>query len=308
MINITDEFRKKVLDALLEARSQYTGNDGNFAQIHGINKSVFSTLKRGKIQQQLGNASWITLGRHLGVTMNDHKWNVARTDVFNTIEEDVIFCQENSKARIYVDECGIGKSFTAKYLSRTRKDCFYVDASQCKTKQTFIREIARIIGVDHHDKYNEVKENIKYYLKIMSRPIIIVDEAGDLEYTALLELKELWNATEGACGWYLMGADGLRHSIEKGIKNKKVGYRELFSRFSENYSSAVPIGRDQKMAFYQRMITQVLEANMKDKTELNAIVRKCLTANGDSNQLGGLRRAESLYILLQEQQQRLQLA
>ncbi len=41
-------------------------------------------------------------------------------------------------------------------------------------------------------------------------PLVVLDEAGDLQYEAFLELKALWNATEMCCGWYMMGADGLR--------------------------------------------------------------------------------------------------
>ena len=40
---------------------------------------------------------------------------------------------KNAKAMIRVDECGIGKTFTAKYLAKSRKNCFYVDASQGKS-------------------------------------------------------------------------------------------------------------------------------------------------------------------------------
>ncbi len=73
---------------------------------------------------------------------------MARTDVFTLIEEDVSFCQAHAKGMMCVDDCGIGKTFSAKYLSRSLKNCFYVDASQAKTKQQFIRLIAKTIGVD----------------------------------------------------------------------------------------------------------------------------------------------------------------
>ncbi len=72
--------------------------------------------------------------------------------------------------------------------------------------------------------------------------LIIIDEAGDLDYPAFLELKAFWNATEGSCGWFMIGADGLRTKIESGIHSRRVGFREIFSRFSESYASVVPVG------------------------------------------------------------------
>lgn len=303
MITVTDEFKRKVVEALLAARENWSGWDTSFSIKYGLNESVFNRIKHGEIHGLIKDPKWINLGRELNVMRDERKWNVARTEVFETIEEDINFCQQYSKARIYVDECEIGKTFAAKYISRNRKNCFYIDCSQCKTKIAFMRMLAQAIGVDHNDKYLNIVANIKYWLNCLPNPVVIVDEAGDLEYKAFLELKELWNATENSCGWYMIGADGLRHMIEKGIKGKKVGFREIFSRFSSSYSSNVPTGNQERMAFYRDLITQVLSVNMEDTSELKGIVKKCMTSlevnktGNNSYQLGGLRRAESILIL-----------
>jgi hypothetical protein len=296
MIQIPKELKQEAAEALLKLRENYDGSDAAFAKQWDINGSVYSRLKNGQLDGLLSEASWINICRELNIGVNAKKWNTARTDVFVMIEEDINFCKEHSKARIFVDECEIGKTHAAKYLSRTLKNCFYVDGSQCKTKQKFIRKLAQALGVDGTGTYDQVKENIKYCLKLFPKPIIIIDEAGDLEYTAFLELKELWNATEGFCGWYLIGADGLRQKIERGIFNKKVGYRELLSRFSNNFSSAVPNGRDNKVQFYKKLISDVLSVNAEDKSKVGEIVKSCLKVDEHYN-IGGLRRAESLLIL-----------
>lgn len=293
---LTQEFKKQVLGELIARRKNYDGSDAAFAKTIQVNASVWSQLNHGKMDGLLRDSQWLTLGREMGISGGDRKWNVAKTDVFLTIEEDIKFCKTYSKAKICVDECGIGKTFTAKYLSRTMKNCFYVDASQAKTKQQFIRLIARSIGIDHTGKYVEVKENIKYYLKMLPQPIVIVDEGGDLEYPAFLELKELWNGTDGACAWYMMGADGLRAKIERGIRNKKVGFREIFSRYSERYTTIVPSEKTERINFYKKLINDVLQVNMGNKTSINKIITRCLTVDSEGN-MGGLRRAESLLIL-----------
>lgn len=299
MLQLTNEFKNSVITALLEVRKNFDGTDAAFARQWGINGSVFNRMKAGETEQILKDGKWLSLGRELGVSMSERRWNTAKTEVFKTIEEDVLFCKEYAKGRICVDDCGIGKTYTAQYLSRSLKNCFYVDASQAKTKQLFIRLIAQRIGLDSTGRFADVKANIKYYIKMLPNPIIIVDEAGDLDYPAFLELKELWNGTDGACGWYLIGADGLRAKIERGINGRKVGYRELFSRYSERYTSVVPTGNHDRLQFYRKLITDVLEVNMQDKSQLPMILKKCLTTDG-SGYVGGLRRAESLLILNME--------
>ncbi|MEG2163084.1 MAG: ATP-binding protein [Bacteroidales bacterium] len=295
-MNTTKEFKEKVTEALLRVRQMFDGSDAMFAKQQGLSAAVFSRLKGGETERIISEAQWLNIGRRLGVTMCERRWNIARTDVFNTIEEEVLFCAENSKARIFIDDCGIGKTFTAKYMSRNVKNCFYIDASQCKTKNKFIRLLARTLGVDGNGTLTDVLEGIKYYLTTLPRPVVIIDEAGDMEYSAFLEIKALWNATEGVCGWYMIGADGLAAKIERGIVGRKVGFREIFSRFSEKYSKVTPVDKQERKQFYRKLIGDVLAANTVDKELIPEIVNKCLI-QVDGN-IGGLRRAESLLLLM----------
>lgn len=296
MLQITPEFKQTVATELLRVRQNFDGSDSAFAKQYGLNAAIFSRLKSGEIDGIIRDNQYLNIGRELNVTLSERRWKIARTAVFNTIESDISFCQTYSKAMIFVDECDIGKSTAAKYLSRTLKNCFYIDASQCKTRQIFIRSMAKRIGLDENGKYAVVKANLKFYLKQLPNPVVIIDEAGDLEYTAFLELKELWNATEGACGWYMMGAEGLEEKMEKGIRNKKVGYREIFRRFSGNYRRASPVDSREKQDFFKSLITDVLNENMTDKTQMSTIVKRCMVKN-DGEPFAGLTRAESLLIL-----------
>lgn len=295
-MELTKEFREKVAKALLMQRDQFTGTDSAFAKQYDLNSAVFSRIRGGDMDRVVSDSKWLRIARTLGVSTSDRKWQVARTTVFQTIEEDIDFCQTYSKSKMFVDDCGIGKTFTAKYLSRTRKNCFYIDASQCKTRHLFTRALARVIGVDSNGRLADVKEDIKYYLNQLPTPMIIIDEAGDLDRPAFLDLKEYWNATENACGWYLVGAEGLREMIRRGVRGKKVGFAEVFSRFSEKYTSVVPVNTEDRNSFYKQLTTDVLRANCESKDIIKQVLLKCMVRN-ESNEIGGLRRAESLLIL-----------
>lgn len=297
MFEITDDLKDKVVSELLKQRDNFSGTEAAFAASLGINKSVFSTLKSGKREGLLNPAKWLNLARQLNIPVNNRNWKAARTEVFEQIEEEVLFCKEHSKSMIFVDDCGIGKTFTAKYLTHQLKNCFYIDGSQCKNAREFVRTLAKAIGADPSGKLDAVKADIKYCLNYLPNPVIIVDEAGDFRHDAWLDIKEIWNATDGYCGWYLMGAQGLRAKIDRGRKNKRVGFAEMFSRMSENYSSAVPREQSEKLEFYRKLITDVLTVNMADKHQLKAIVNRCLTVDKETGHIGGLRRAESLLIL-----------
>lgn len=295
MVQITNEFREKVAQALLEQRKNYDGSDTAFSRKFGINSAVYSRLKNGEIEGLLQPAKWISLGRELNVAMNARKWVPVETEVFKLIREDILFCKAFSKSMIFVDNCGIGKTFTAKYLAKTEKNIFYIDCTQCRKKNAFIRTLAKVVGVETKGRYDDIKEETKYFLSILPAPVVILDEAGALDKDALGLVQEYWNATEGQTGWYMMGANALRSKLSKGVEKDRDYFAELFSRFSEKFGSIVPKERHEKTDFYRQLITDVLSANMEDKTHLKELVNRCLVS--ENGTITGLRRAESLLIL-----------
>jgi hypothetical protein len=295
MIQLTEEFREKVVAGLLEQRNNYDGSDAAFARKYGINGTVYSRLKSGEREGLLQPGKWLSLGRELDVSVNERKWKAVETSVFLKIREQIMFCKSWSKSMIFVDNCGIGKTFTAKYLAKSERNVFYIDCTQCSKKHSFIRALAKVSGVDLRGTLEEMKSETKYILNILPSPVVVVDEAGALDKNALGLLQEYWNATEGRCGWYMMGANALRNRLATGISKDRDYYAELFSRFSEKFSSIVPREKNEKTDFYRRLITDVISANMDDRSKLGELVRRCLVS--ENGTVTGLRRAESLLIL-----------
>lgn len=295
MLQITIEFKEQVIKSLAEARERFEGSNADFARKFGLNASVYSRIKNGETENILSEPKWLHIGRILNVNLNASKWKIAKTDVFKIIEEDILFCKEFCKGNIIVEECGIGKTFTAKYLSKILKNAFYIDCKQVKTRQLFIRSLAKDIGLDSTGRYSDVKSDLKYYISILTKPIVILDDAGYADYSTLMEVMELIDSTEGVCGWYLIGDDSLREKIERGINGRKVGYRAMFSRLGNRYTTVVPVEKTEKVNFYKKLIRDVLTVNVDpgDNINIDQLVLKCLRSDSSST-LGDLRRAESI--------------
>lgn len=296
MIEVNTLLVEKCVEALLQASENYGGTAAQFARRFGMTPSVWSDIRNGRIENRLSPQKWLNIASILGVKATNRTWRMARTEVYDAIEQGVMACKEYGWGMIFVDKCAIGKTYSARYLAKTLKNCFYVDGSQCKTKILFSRTLANVIGVEAAGRYQDVKTRIKNALNALEKPVVIIDEAGDLEYNAFLDMKEFYNATEGSCGWYMMGANGLRKKISDGISRESVGFEEIFSRFSDAYAHVVPTNKDEQIEFYRRLLTTVLSANMDDKTNLPKLVNQCLSV-GTGNNITGLRRAEKILIL-----------
>ncbi|HMR84963.1 MAG TPA: hypothetical protein PKE30_17580, partial [Niabella sp.] len=98
-------------------------------------------------------------------------------------------------------------------------------------------------------------------------------------------------------GWYMIGADALRDWIERGKKNRKVGFYEMFNRYGGNYTTIIPFDPKEKAQFYKKLITDVVRLNVSDKSKVNEIVAKALRKNEDTGEYSGLRRIDSLILL-----------
>lgn len=284
---ITKELQSKILEGLARSRELFHGSDAKFSVSLGINNAQYSRIKNGDTEKVLGEAQWISLARKLGVSLNnDPEWKTANTPVYQFINAQLELCQQQSVSGILCDLSDIGKTYAAKIYARTHRGAVYVDCSQVKSKQKLIRYIAKELGVGSTGRYADVYEDLVFYLKTIPTPLIILDEAGDLQYEAFLEIKALWNATEGACGYYMMGADGLKEKMHRAINTKKVGYTELFSRFGKRYGKVVPIAREDSEKLMQATAAMIIKANAAPGTDVNKLLRSTL---GEDN-MPSLRR------------------
>jgi hypothetical protein len=270
---ITAELKTKIVAAITGRRELFSGSDSQYAVSLGINAAVYNRLKKGETERLLSDARWISLARALNVQLGaGASWKTAATEVFVKVTSQLDFCRQNSSLAILCDDAGIGKTYAAEEYARTHKNVVYVDCSQVKTRQQLVRFIAKYLGVGHTGRYNDVYEDLVFYLRTLSSPLIILDEAGDLNYPAFLELKSLQNRTRECCGWYMMGADGLRAKIDAGIKCKKVGYVEIFDRYGGRFQKIVPEGKDARAEFYAKQAAAVIRANAPEGTDVRGML------------------------------------
>ena len=280
-MELTNEIKQRIMEAIRANRDNYP-SDNKHAAALGISASVYNALKKGNIDRQVSDTNWICIARRLNVSLSEEmEWHAAETPTYIFISEQLATCQEGGMSAILCDMANIGKTFTARAYVKAHRNAIYVDCSQVKTKLKLVRKIASEFGVDAKGRYADVYDDLVYYLRSIDTPLIILDEAGDLQYEAFLELKALWNATERCCAWYMMGADGLKEKINRSIECRKVGYTEMLSRYGDRYSKVTPDDGRERENFLNAQARIVAQVNAPEGTDIAQIVRKTR---------GGLRR------------------
>ena len=272
-MNLNRDLKEKIITAMTERRKNFDGSDAKFATSLSVSSSQYSRIANGELDRVISDSNWISIARKLGVTLNNlPEWKTARTPVYEFVTGQLTFCQENAASRMLCDSAGIGKTYSAICYVKANKNAIYVDCSQVKSKQKLIRNIAKEFGVGHTGTYADVYADLVFYLRSLPQPLIILDEAGDLDYSAFLELKSLWNATERCCGWYMMGADGLKEKVRRSIEYKKVGYAELFDRYGSRYQKASPDSEKDMQEFKTVHAALIIKANVGDNVDIQDLI------------------------------------
>lgn len=273
-MEITVEIKQRIMEAIKANRENYP-SDNKHAAALGISASVYNSLKKGNIDRQVSDTNWICIARRLNVPLSEATdWQAAETPTYIFISEQLSTCQESGVSAILCDMANIGKTFTARIYVKKHRNAIYVDCSQVKSKQRLIRFIAREFGIGTNGRYVDVYDDLVFYLKTLEHPLIILDEAGDLQYEAFLELKALWNATERCCAWYMMGADGLKEKINRSIECKKVGYTEMLSRYGDKYSKVTPDDAKERETFLKAQAAMVVKLNAPADTDIVKVVNR----------------------------------
>lgn len=283
---ITDTHRIGIISAiqadLKHKQSQSKGySNAQHATYLGINASIYSRLNRGEYERVLSDNEWMRVAMKLDYIFDKRTdWKVAETATYKIIQTQLDVCRTQSTTGLFCDEAGIGKTEAAKRYARKHVNVVYIDCSLCKTKIKLVRTIAREFGIDSRGKYVEMLQRVIEFLSHMDYPLVILDEAGDLDYAAFLELKALYNALEFRCGWYMLGAEGLKVKIERARNNGKVGYDEIFDRYGDAYqsmTSEVEADGGNMAVFKRFQCKQVLKANIPTMTneQIDAMINEC---------------------------------
>lgn len=271
---ITTEIKQKIVFEIKLRASNYK-SQAAMARALGVNPAQLSRILKGEHDNVLSDANYISIARKFDVQLRtEAKWVTAKTPVFEFVWNQLEACQQNSLSGLLCDMADIGKTYSAKQYVKEHRNAVYIDCSQVKSKQRLIRKIAQEYGLNSAGRYIDVYEDLVFFLKSIDSPLIVLDEAGDLEYSAFLELKALWNATERCVGWYMMGADGLKAKIERNLSFKKVGYTELFSRFGNRYQKISPDGKDALDEFNRAQVAVIAEANGVGSNKLQEVYAK----------------------------------
>jgi hypothetical protein len=246
----------------------------------GINSSDFSVIENGKWKQNerlVGVQKWMRIAREVGYEFSARQgWTTADTMTRRAIRRQLEMCVQDGLCAIYCDEAGWGKTHAAREFCTATPNAFYINGGSHPRKTAFIRALATAVGINpDKSKLEDTLMDTITYLKAIPRPVLVIDEAGDLDATTYLLLKRIYNELEFQCGMYMIGARGLRKHIDSAIRRRTNGFEEVFSRFGNRYTTMLPEGNKERKEFMRSEALLVAQTNgLKDNERINRMFNR----------------------------------
>ena len=190
----------------------------------------------------------------------------------NTLLEDAQLYQNVAWA---VSPAGSGKSTTANDYAARHENAFVISCSEDMKRGDFIRELARVIGVNVSDmSLRFALERVTKYLLTLENPLLIFDEGDKIPDVVFYYFITIYNRLEGHCGIIFMSTNYIKRRMEVGLSYNKKGYDEIHSRICRKFIDLTPANSFE--------VAAVARANgIADDKIIKAVVKDAASCNFD---------------------------
>ena len=233
---MTNNEKQLIADKLRAYVAKYASQNKAVASMKGTSAGTVSNILNGK-WENISEDMWRKVSDQVkSVGDKDGGWQIVETQAFHDITLALRDAQDYKNVTWVVGEAGSGKTTTARIFGEENKEVFYILCSEDLHKGDFVREIATKMGI-RTDGYTvrELWMTIQDELIQMDAPLLVFDEADKLIESVFQYFISLYNKIEDKCGVVFLSTDYIKTRISRGLRCKKRGYKEFYSRIGRKY-------------------------------------------------------------------------
>lgn len=235
MESLSRQEKDAIREALRAYVAKYPSQNKAAGSLKGTSAGTVSSILNGKYEN-ISDDMFRNLAGQVGGMKREDGWQVVETPVFQEISYALDDAQHWRNVTWVVGEAGSGKTTTARIYAREHREVFYILCSEDMRKGDFVREIARTVGIRAEgctirEAWGLILDNVIQ----MDAPLLIFDEADKLTEPVFHYFISLYNKLEDKCGIVFLSTDYIKRRINLGLRYRKPGYKEFFSRIGRKY-------------------------------------------------------------------------
>lgn len=214
--------------------ARYASQNKASSSLKSVSVAVISKVLNGKYDN-ISDEMWRNIASQVA-RVKETGWQIVETPAYQEIQYALDDAQRWRNVTWVVGEAGCGKTTTAHLYTDKNRDVFYILCSEDMKKGDFVREIAQKVGI--RTEGHNIREAWSLILDDiiqMEQPLLVFDEADKLTEPVFHYFISMYNKLEDKCGIVFLSTDYIKRRIERGLRYRKPGYKEFYSRIGRKY-------------------------------------------------------------------------
>ncbi len=272
-MKLTNEQKNEIRDLLQAYVDRFPSQNRAANSLVGVSSGTMSTILNGRYET-ISDEMFMKIRAQISPKKADD-WNLCETMLYKELNTLLADAQQYQNVAWAVSPAGSGKSATAADYAAKHENAFVISCSEDMKRGDFIRELARVIGVNVADmSLRTALERVTKYLLTLDNPLLIFDEGDKLPDIVFYYFITIYNRLEGHCGIIFISTNYIKRRIEVGLSYNKKGYDEIHSRICRKFIELTPANS------YE--VAAVARANgIDDDKTIKAVVKDAATCNFD---------------------------
>lgn len=272
-MKLTNEQKNEIRDLLQEYVSRFPSQNRAANSLVGVSSGTMSTILNGRYET-ISDEMFVKIRAQISPNKAED-WTLCETMLYKELNTLLADAQQYQNVAWAVSPAGSGKSTTAADYAAKHENAFVISCSEDMKRGDFIRELARVIGVNVVDmSLRTALERVTKYLLTLDNPLLIFDEGDKLPDVVFYYFITIYNRLEGHCGIIFISTNYIKRRIECGLSYNKKGYDEIHSRICRKFIELTPANG------YE--VAAVARANgIDDDKTIKAVVKDAATCNFD---------------------------
>ena len=216
---------------------EYVGNKESQRQaaatLRGVSSATLSQIINGK-WELISDEMWRTVATQVGYDTN--RWVLVQTEGYDRMYKIMEDSQLNHLCMAVVGDAGCGKSQAIKSYADRNRNVLVLSCSEYWNRKHFLTELLKTMGVESAGyTVVDMMSDAVYHLKRRDGVLLVLDEADKLSDQVLHFFITLYNQLEDHVGILLCATQFLQKRIERGVRNDRKGYKEIYSRVGRKF-------------------------------------------------------------------------
>lgn len=215
--------------------------------------------------------------------LKSQEWQLVQTVQFIEIVSILESCKKRQRTGMIIGATGCGKTYTInKFCAKNSEHTYRITVSSVYRMVDILNELTSLLGIELQEielqrmQGRSIKRRLdRIVAKLIAikeeggNPLIIFDEAENLEMSSLKMLKGLYDALEDHCGIVIIGTEQLMNKLTNKTKRNRDGIPQLYSRFRMGQKVITPFDkkRDFKPFFSKYITDKEVQAHLLVRCE-----------------------------------------